>query len=204
MGNGQPVRTARWWIATVKVSDWDGQSFPDWVRYARGQRERGGTTGYEHWQFVVQSKCPCRKSALIGWIPRGHFEPTKSKAATAYVWKQDTRIEGTQFEHGDRGIRRQDATDWDKVKAAAVEGKLNDIPSDIYIRYYASLKRIAQDNQRPVAIERSAELFTGSTGTGKSRRAWDEAGIEAYIKNPNTKWWDGYKGETNIIIDEFR
>jgi len=28
--------------------------------------------------------------------------------------------------------------------------------------------------------------------------------MEAYIKNPNTKWWDGYKGERNVIIDEFR
>lgn len=25
-----------------------------------------------------------------------------------------------------------------------------------------------------------------------------------YIKNPRTKWWDGYQGEANVIIDEFR
>jgi hypothetical protein len=45
--------------------------------------------------------------------------------------------------------------------------------------------------------------YWGDTGTGKTRRAFDEAGERFYIKNPNTKWWDGYKGEENVIIDEF-
>jgi len=51
---------------------------------------------------------------------------------------------------------------------------------------------------------RSTRVFWGPTGTGKSRRAWDEAGECAYSKNPNTKWWDGYKDQAEVIIDEFR
>lgn len=41
-------------------------------------------------------------------------------------------------------------------------------------------------------------------GTGKSRRAWEEAGLEAYSKDPRSKFWDGYQGEKNVIVDEFR
>lgn len=57
---------------------------------------------------------------------------------------------------------------------------------------------------QPVAIERSCEVFWGTTGTGKSRRAWDEAGMEAYAKDPRTKWWCGYRGQNHVIFDEFR
>lgn len=44
----------------------------------------------------------------------------------------------------------------------------------------------------------------GPTGTGKSRKAWELGGIDAYPKIPSTKFWDGYRGQTNVIIDEFR
>jgi len=48
-----------------------------------------------------------------------------------------------------------------------------------------------------------AQVFIGPTGTGKSHRAWEEAGLDAYIKTSSNKWWDGYKGQKNVIIDEF-
>jgi hypothetical protein len=47
-------------------------------------------------------------------------------------------------------------------------------------------------------------VFWGKTGTGKSRRAWDEAGLDAYCKDPRTKFWDGYTFEKNVVLDEFR
>jgi len=39
---------------------------------------------------------------------------------------------------------------------------------------------------------------------GKSRRAWEEASLDAYPKDPCTKFWDGYRGQKNVVIDEFR
>ena len=53
-------------------------------------------------------------------------------------------------------------------------------------------------------MERKIFVFWGSTGTGKSRTAWEEAGLEAYPKDPRTKWWDGYTGQEHVVIDEFR
>lgn len=44
--------------------------------------------------------------------------------------------------------------------------------------------------------------FHGEPGTGKSRRA-HELLPTAYIKDPRTKWWDGYLLEKDVIIDDF-
>jgi len=42
----------------------------------------------------------------------------------------------------------------------------------------------------------------GSPGIGKSRWAHSTC-PDAYIKDPRTKWWNGYLGETTCIIDDF-
>lgn len=47
-------------------------------------------------------------------------------------------------------------------------------------------------------------MFWGATGVGKSRRAWAEATFDAYPKDPRTKFWDGYRGQEHVVIDEFR
>jgi hypothetical protein len=43
----------------------------------------------------------------------------------------------------------------------------------------------------------------GKTGVGKSR--WAHENTEApYYKDPNTKWWCGYAGQKEVIIDDYR
>lgn len=133
-----------------------------------------------------------------------HAEPSRSAAANEYVWKDDTAVAGTRFELGKRPMQRGDSADWDKVRADAVAGRFDEIPSDIYIRNYGNLRRISSDNAQPAAIERVVTVYWGPTGTGKSRRAWEEAGIDAYPKDPRTKFWDGYRGQRHVVIDEFR
>lgn len=136
-------------------------------------------------------------------LPRAHYELTRSKRARDYVWKEDTRI-GDPFEFGELAIRRNDLGDWDKIREAAIKNDLGSIPADIYIRYYNNLTRIAADHAQPASMVRSATVFWGPTGTGKSRRAWELAGDSAYSKDPRTKFWCGYKGQDTVVIDEFR
>lgn len=69
---------------------------------------------------------------------------------------------------------------------------------------YRTLRAIASDHSTPRAIVRTVYVFWGRTCTGKSRRAWDEAGDGAYGKDPRSKFWDGYTGQEAVIIDEFR
>lgn len=204
---GKDGKPARWWIGTVPYSLFPDLSdrFDESVRYAVGQREVGAESGYEHWQVVVNFAKPARLAAVKkAFGGHGHWEPTKSDAAILYCQKADTRVAGTSFEYGRKPFRRDSPTDWDSVVASARSGDFTAIPSDVLVRCYGNLRRIASDNLVPVCVERTVFCYWGRTGTGKSRTAWAEAGLDAYPKDPRSKFWDGYGGHKHVIIDEFR
>jgi len=198
-GRGGP---ARWWIGTIREFDFSPGPLQLEVRYAKGQLEVG-EGGFRHWQIVVSFGKPVRLSFVRKYF-EGHWEPTRSEAAVDYVWKDETGVPDTRFELGERPLRRNVAKDWEAIRASAQAGRLQEVPGDIYVRCYNQLSRIACDHLVPVGVERSVEVYWGRTGTGKSRRAWEEAGAGSYAKDPCTKWWCGYTGQECVVIDEFR
>ena len=60
-----------------------------------------------------------------------HCEPSRSNAADAYVWKEETRVEGTQFELGERPFKRKSPTDWADIRDKALAGDLQSIFSQL-------------------------------------------------------------------------
>lgn len=192
------------WLLTIPRADWT-PCLPPGVAYCKGQCESGGTTGYEHWQLIAYFKRTVRLRAVKSvFANTAHCEPSRSAAADAYVEKEETRIEGTQFEFGTKPVRRNSAHDWEEIRSKAIEGRISEVPADVYIRCYSALRRISADHMRPEPQERMVHVYWGPTGTGKSRRAWNEAGLDAYPKDPLSKFWDGYSGQEHVIIDEFR
>ena len=93
---------------------------------------------------------------------------------------------------------------WAAAYNAAREGRVDDIDPRILVQYYGNIKRILQDNPPP-SVTLDGELehlwFTVRLVWSKSRRA-RELAPNAYIK-PCSKWWDGYRGEADVIIDDF-
>lgn len=197
---------ARYWIATIPAASWSPPTeLPKDCSHLKGQKEVGSGTGYEHWQIVIGFRRGMRCNDLRRMFSdQGHYEPTRSGRADEYVWKDDTSVAGTRFEMGEKPKNRNSAVCWESVRSSAQSGNLEEIPADVYVRYYHSLRRIAADFLRPVPMVRSCDVFFGSTGTGKSREAWERAGLEAYSKDPRTKWWCGYSGQKVVVIDEFR
>lgn len=205
MANGitNSRQQARYWIATVPYQSWEPE-LPDGASWCVGQGEEG-ESGYRHWQFVVAFPKKITLTAVRRVLPRtGHYEPTRSTSAEGYVQKEESRIENTSFEFGEKILNRNCPKDWEKIKQQAISGDLTQIPADVFIRYYGSLRRIAADFGKPDGIEKSIFVFYGPTGTGKSRRAFEEGGNEAYFKCPRSKFWCGYRGQENVIVDEFR
>nr|QXN75705.1 MAG: replication associated protein [Virus sp.] len=197
------MNQARFWLLTIPHADFVPY-LPPTVNHIVGQLERGDS-GYLHWQIVVSFARKLRLGGVKSIFGDScHAEPTRSAAAREYVHKEDTRVGGTRFELGTLPMRRGESCDWEAVRNNAKRGRLDDIPGDVYCRLYGNLKRIAVDHMAPIGLERTVNVYWGATGTGKSRRAWNEAGMDAFPKDPRTKFWDGYRNHRHVVIDEFR
>lgn len=167
--------------------------------------EQGLEGGYLHWQLLAVFEKKVRLGGVKAIFGDAvHCELSRSSAAREYCFKEETRVEGTSFQLGQYPFRRAQKKDWDGIWKSAQEGRIEDIPASVRVSSYAALKRIEKDHLKPVAQERVVNVFWGRSGVGKSRRAWDEAGFDAYPKDPCTKFWDGYTGQSHVVIDEFR
>ena len=203
------MQQAAYWLLTIPHYAFLPYLPPstDWVI---GQLEEGSTTGFRHWQLVVHFKKKVRLGGVTATFGNFHAEPTRSDAAIAYVHKEDTAIQGTRFELGSRPLSRARKEDWCEIRASAERGDLTTVPDDIYVRHYNQLRRIAKDHANaPFRPNIEVNVFWGATGAGKSHRAFTEATErfgdgKFYIKSATTKWWDAYRGEECVIIDEFR
>lgn len=178
---------------------------PTGITYLCGQLENSDTN-YLHWQLYAIAEKKQRISFISKIFRSAHIEFTRSGAIKDYVSKKRTSIDDTYFAIGDPPtfVGKQRGYDWDAIRNAAIVGDLSSIPSQPFICYYNSLNNIAKDHLKPSCCEKTVHVYWGTTGSGKSRRAWDEATFDAYPKDPNTKYWDGYSGQSNVVIDEFR
>jgi hypothetical protein len=199
-----PSPQARYFLLTIPSNEFT-PFLPKDLSYIKGQLEQGSGTGFLHWQILAAfpKKVTCSKVKEI-FGTSCHVEITRSAAANDYVWKEDTQIQGTQFELGKLSMKRNHQADWDAVVNSVKQGRFDEVPSDILVRNYGNLKKIHVDSLQPVACEKQVYVYWGKTGTGKSKRAWEEATFDAYPKDPNSKFWDGYRGQESVVIDEFR
>lgn len=200
-----PTERARYWMLTIPYDDWTPTIvLPLGVSYLRGQGEIG-ESGYKHWQLLAIYPKQVRMATVkSSFVPSAHVEATRSARADDYVWKDETAIDGTRFEMGERPLRRNVKADWERIWTSAVAGDLMAIEANVRIQHYRTLRTIRADYSEPIAFERKIIVFYGPTGTGKSRRAWEEAGWSAYPKDPRSKFWDGYRDQKNVVFDEFR
>ncbi|UJO02085.1 Rep [Tadarida brasiliensis associated cyclovirus 1] len=76
-----------------------------------------------------------------------------------------------------------------------------------FIKFAKGIREYIRTAYKPDIREWKTKVhfYWGPPGTGKSRRALEEAktyGGEIYYK-PRGEWWDGYCGQENVIIDDF-
>lgn len=198
------MSVGRYWILTIPHYKFT-PFLPKHVSYIKGQLEQGhGESAYLHWQLIAAFSSNQRLAAVRKIFGDVHAELTRSSAALDYVWKEDTAIAGTRFELGSLALKRNSKRDWQSIWEAAKSGDIEDIDYATRVQHYRTIKQITADYLQPEASEKEVVVFWGATGTGKSRRAWAEAGLDAYPKDPRTKFWCGYRGQKHIVIDEFR
>lgn len=127
-----PSPPAAYWILTIPEQAWTPPTtLPDNLLLLKGQLEEGAN-GFRHWQVVVRLKQKQRLSGVRLLFPREtHAEPTRSSAALAYVWKEETSIAGTRFS---LGLSKSKGVDWEEVKTLAVAGKFSEIDPGVMLR----------------------------------------------------------------------
>lgn len=200
----------KYWLITdfnVDNNDYDLYNDVVWgakgICWSKGQLEMCNTTQHLHWQFVVCFNKKVRLGGVKAVLGQTvHAELSRSSAANDYVCKDETS-QGRRWEYGSLPLKRNSRTDWDSVWNDAVRGDLSSINAQIKVCHYNSLRKIAMDHMQAEGIEKKVNVFVGETKMGKSRKAWDEAGLDAYPKIPSTKFWDGYQGQLHVVIDEF-
>lgn len=169
-----------------------------------------GENGTPHLQGYIlfkSLKTMAQVKALLQ-TDRVHLEIQRGTSVQAmeYCKKEDNcdfyEVGDTPKESAKAG-REAERKRWSDAFTAAKEGRFDDIDADIRLRYYGTIKRIHTEEQTlPPSMETlDFWWFHGPSGSGKSRAARDENPL-FYVKNLN-KWWDGYKNQPCVIIEEF-
>lgn len=169
-------------------------------------RETGEETWTNHLQGYIVFTTMKSLAQLKKLIPRAHLEPAKGTAEQniQYCSKQDAN----PFVKGQQPISKKQQGEnekerWKKIIQQAREGTLEEEDPKMYFCHKRTADALRSECLPP-ALEKEVVVFWGPTGTGKSRDAWTQAGLDAYPKDPRSKFWDGYRGEKFVVVDEFR
>lgn len=138
-------------------------------------------------------------------LPRFHFEVAKADARKNIEYC--TKDGEPWFEHGNRPKGQGKRTDLDQLASAIQAGEhISDIikshPAS-YIKYFSGINQLYAFCQTPRDFMTIGYWLYGETGTGKSRWAHENF-PNAYWKLPDCRWFDGYRGEDTVVIDDYR
>lgn len=179
----------------------------DQIKYAVWQLEESPSTRRQHFQGYVEFKNSKALSTVARqFFPGAHIETRMGTQheARAYCMKEDSRVEGP-WEHGTfcgvSGQRTDLEGACELVKAAGIKRVAEDMPV-MYVRHYKGLHALSLELSGTRNWEMDVHVYWGDSGTGKSRKAFEE-NPGAYYKDTSTEWWDGYSGEEVVVFDDF-
>lgn len=168
-----------------------------------------GESGTPHLQGYIEFPDKVRLGGVKELHPTAHWEPRKGsqKQALDYVTKSDETYREGPWCYGH--LKEQGArSDLQAVYDAVVEGKSDaDIQAehtDVYFKYYKAIDRVRANLLQPRDSKPLVLWYYGSTGTGKTRTAYEE-NPGAYFKDMSDgKWWDGYRQQECVVFDDLR
>ncbi|QBL97863.1 replication-associated protein [Wastewater CRESS DNA virus 2] len=179
------------------------------VKYAVWQLEMGkeGTLHYQGYVEFTKMTTIDQVKSMGEEFARAHLEPRKGSREQArdYCMKEDSRVEGP-WEHGDFKAGGQGArTDIIGLKKQIDEGKgLTEIwdshPME-FLKYHKGIEKIMFEKQVFRDWMPDVYVVIGRTGAGKSSWCHQQAPL-AHVKQ-RSKWWDGYDGQEDVILDDF-
>ena len=170
-------------------------------------------SGTPHIQGYVRFKNACGLTAVRRYLPTAHWEPARGtdQENRTYICgpydkgdkhkdENPEAVESGTIQVG-RGHRSDIDTVRDLVKDGASFREVLDTSKSFQGVQWA-MKALPY-YEPPRSWKTEVIWLWGPTGTGKSHVAWEEAGVDAYAP-VSFKWWDGYDGHENVILDDIR
>jgi len=164
-----------------------------------------GDEGTPHFQGYCYFKTKKSLKQMKVYIPRAHWETQRGtfEQAIEYCKKDNDFLEfGTppmsRKRQGEKGKEY-----WDEQLSLAKKGRIEECDSKLQLTHMSALlKVVSYYAPMPDDLDECSNLwYYGTTGTGKSYKARTE-NPGHYLKMCN-KWWDGYKNEDVVIIEDF-
>lgn len=204
----------KYWVFTLNnprsndlPEEWPEVDFCFW------QREKG-QLGTEHLQGYVGFTSNKRRTWVNQKCTKGHWEPRKGnhEQAQAYSTKVETRIAGPWQTGEVPELCKGKRNDLVSLKRKLDEGvsereiAMDESTFPVWAKYGKVIPRYRALRGIQRRWPTTTVVYWGAPGVGKSRRALDEGGPDAFwLSKPagNTAWWDGYIGQDVVVIDEF-
>jgi len=200
------AKRSRTWCFTdneCKEEIWNAME----CKYVVYGREVAPSTGQAHLQGFIQFANDMSFKRVKELHSTAHWEVARSADASEIYCKKD----GDFVERGTRpGKGQGKRTDLEQVYEAIKEGasfrEVLEIHPAAAIQYSRGIQQAiaAQIDHRSQDITPEVHWYYGLPGTGKSRAAFAEAGEDAYVWCATGKFWEGYTGQTKVILDDFR
>lgn len=125
--------------------------------------------------------------------------------AISYCKKDDTYVKPHRYEYGEpkeQGKRTDLQRDADIILNG---GTLQDISPSNIIKYSKGFEKLVNMQLKPRDWMKPPQVIWiyGESGSGKTTYIYSKH-TDIYMKESTNKWWDGYKQQEVILIDDFR
>lgn len=163
-----------------------------------------GDKGTPHLQGYCELSHVMRMSAIkklgIGF-QRMHMEARRGTQNEAIKYCK----KGSNFiEFGTRKVNKQgQRKDLDECRTAARDYGMKEVSCWANLQEIRVAEKYLQYNEPRRTWKPEVTWVYGVTGSGKSKMA-HETLPDAYTKSDGSKWWDGYDGHEDVILDDFR
>jgi predicted ATPase len=196
------TRSRTWCLTVNNYTDTDYSNLLDTIcEYVIVGKETG-ESGTPHLQVYIYFKNAISFSSMKKKYPTAHIEITKGTPQQAADYcKKDG-----QFQENGQLPQSGKRTDLDEVRQLIKDGKgMKEIVN--ITSSYQSVKmaeQILKYNEPTRKWKPKVLWFHGSTGTGKTKQAYEDLGEDCYTCLSTGRWFDGYDAHENVLIDDMR
>lgn len=170
------------------------------------QIEMAPTSGQLHVQGAISLSQPTRLMMMKKFLPTAHWEQARDwNRLVAYCKKEESRVAGP-WEWGSPPSGQGSRTDLKLASAMIQSGSTmktiaQQMP-EVIVKYHKGLLYLKSLQEQSKYKPKKVGLFYGMTGSGKTLTAHEELDDLYTVFDIKTPWFDGYQGESSVLMDE--